>query len=259
MSKERLPERQLAVVILAAGKGTRMNDPSMAKVMHQIDGTPMVGYVLRLAGEIGANRTLVIVGWQKESVTVYVRENFSNCEIVEQTEQLGTGHAMMQTAPVLKEFQGDILVLSGDVPLLTSRTVSAMIGYHRTSAAVSTILTAVVEDPFGYGRIIRNEDGSVRRIVEQKDATEEEQRVREINSGIYVFDAATLFGSLPMLQPNNVQKEYYLTDIFEIFWRNRSRVSAVKSIEPGEILGINTVAQLEEARIEIGRRASPDG
>jgi bifunctional N-acetylglucosamine-1-phosphate-uridyltransferase/glucosamine-1-phosphate-acetyltransferase GlmU-like protein len=149
----------------------------------------------------------------------------------------------------LKDFTGDLLVLSGDVPLLTEKTAKALIGYHNATDAVATILTAEMEDPSGYGRIVHNDDGSVKKIVEHKDASKKELSIKEINSGIYVFRKEQLFQCLPQLKPNNVQGEYYLTDVFELFWKNEWRVSAVKAIDPVEIMGINDLHQLETARV----------
>lgn len=239
---------KLAVVVLAAGKGTRMKNPDMAKVMFDINGKPLVEYVVELAVKLQALKTILVVGWQKQSVIDHVSKINPNVEFVEQGELLGTGHAVLQTAGVLKEFEGDVLVLSGDVPLLTEKTARALIGYHRASDAVATILTAEMSDPAGYGRIVHNQDGSVKKIVEHKDATKKELAIKEINSGIYLFEREKLFECLNLLTPNNVQGEYYLTDVFEMFWRNKWRVSAVKAIDAVEVMGINDVTQLETAR-----------
>lgn len=240
--------RPLAVVILAAGKGTRMQNPDLAKVMYEIQSRPMVGYVLDVAATLQAQRTILIVGWKKEAVRQYVAEQYPAVEFVDQDDQRGTGHAVMQTEAALKEFSGDVLVLSGDVPLLTEKTAKALVGYHRASGAVATILTAEPEDPAGYGRIIHHEDGSVKKIVEHKDASKKELAIGEINSGIYIFEKEKLFESLSRLEPNNAQGEYYLTDVFEQFWKNEWKVAAVKVIDPIEVMGINNLSQLETAR-----------
>jgi len=244
----------LAVIIMAAGKGTRMNNPDMAKVMYEIEGKPMVEYVVDLATTLRAERILVVVGWQKESVIGHLSEKNPAVEFVEQTKQLGTGHAVLQTSEKLAGFDGDVLVLSGDVPLLTEKTAKALIGYHRASGAVATILTAEVDDPSGYGRIVHNEDGSVKKIVEHKDASKKELSIREINSGIYLFTKEKLFDCLERLSPNNAQGEYYLTDIFEMFWKNEWRVSAVKALDAVEVMGINDLQQLEVARKIVASR-----
>lgn len=245
---EAIKTRQLAVVVLAAGKGTRMKTPDKAKVMYELEGRPMAGFVVDLATKLQAARTLLIVGWQKQSVIEYFTQQQVQVEFVSQDEQLGTGHAIMQTEKVLEGFVGDVFVLSGDVPLLTEKTAKALIGYHQVTEAAATILTAEQDDPTGYGRIIRNQDDSVQKIVEQKDASKKELAVKEINSGIYMFDKEKLFASLAQITPNNTQQEYYLTDVFEIFWKNQWRVSAVKAIDAVEVMGINDLAQLEEAR-----------
>jgi UDP-N-acetylglucosamine pyrophosphorylase len=240
-------KRGLAVVIMAAGKGTRMKDPSKAKVMYEILGKPMIHYVIDLAYELKANRVVVIVGYKSETVKNYVCGSHPNIEIALQAEQLGTGHAIMQTETALSDFNGDVIVLSGDVPLLTVKSMQDLLENHFKTQAAASILTAQINDPTGYGRIIRNSDGSVKRIVEQKDATEEERKGNEINSGIYIFNRQKLFEALQQITPHNVQKEYYLTDVFEYFWKHNWRVSALKADNVDEIRGINTIEQLKEA------------
>lgn len=247
-------DRSLAVVIMAAGMGTRMNNPEMAKVMFTINGKPMVEHVVDLALRLHASQVIVVVGWKKDSVIEHVRATFdARVECVEQTPQLGTGHAVMQAEKALAGFQGDILVLSGDVPMLSFETVKALFDLHRNSGAQATVLTAILEDATGYGRVLRDAQGRVTGIVEHKDATEEQRRVREINSGIYVFDAELLFESLRHITTANAQKEYYLTDVFQYFWRHQHKVSASVAANPREIQGINTVAQLEAARAEMAK------
>jgi len=239
--------RGLAVVIMAAGKGTRMKDPSKAKVMYEVLGKPMIHYVVDLAYNLKADRVVVIVGYQRETVTNYISKSHHNVEFVVQAEQLGTGHAIMQAETVLKDYNGSVIVLSGDVPLLTAESMQRLIDQHLQTQATAAILTADIDDPTGYGRIIRNDDNSVKKIVEQKDATDEERQVKEINSGIYIFDKQRLFEALQHITPHNVQKEYYLTDVFEYFWKHRWRVSALKATSVDEIRGINTIEQLKEA------------
>lgn len=243
-----MPEnKRLAVAIMAAGKGTRMNDPERAKVMFELDGKPMIHYVVDLAYDLDADRVLVIVGFQRKTVEEYIQRSHPDVEIVVQKKQLGTGHAVLQAERALEDFSGDVLVLSGDVPLLKKSTVEALMAAHRKTAAVATILTADLDDPTGYGRIIRNGDGSVERIVEHRDANPAELSVKEVNSGIYVFNREKLFDGLNHINPHNVQKEYYLTDVFEYFWKHDWVVSALKAPHHDEIRGVNTVEQLEEA------------
>ncbi|HET6273906.1 MAG TPA: NTP transferase domain-containing protein [Bacteroidota bacterium] len=238
----------LAVVIMAAGKGTRMNNPDMAKVMYPINGKPLVEHVVDLALQLKSSRTVVIVGWKRESVIDYLRTTGKPAVCVEQVPQLGTGHAVMQAEKSLADFTGDVLVLSGDVPLLSFATTRSLIEHHRKEGAIATVLTAVLPDATGYGRMIRNPHGDVTGIVEHKDATEEQRQIREINSGIYVFDKLRLFEGLQHITPSNLQQEYYLTDVFEYFWKNDLKVCAIATPDSREIQGINTPQQLEDAR-----------
>ena len=248
MENQTKQKKPFAVVIMAAGKGTRMKDPSKAKVMYEILGKPMLHYVLELAYVLDAQRIVTVIGYQGDAVMSYLQKNFPNVDIAVQAEQLGTGHAVLQAEPYLKDFQGDVIVLSGDVPLLTEHTMRNLITVHRVTNATATILTAEFPDPTGYGRVIRNKEGMVEKIVEHKDATEEERNVREINSGIYVFDCKKLFEALRQITPQNAQNEYYLTDVFQYFWKNHLTVAAMKTEHIDEIRGVNTVQQLNEMK-----------
>lgn len=248
-------KKHLAVVIMAAGKGTRMKNPDRAKVLFELNGKPMIHYVVDLAYEINAQRVIVIVGFQRETVTEYIRRSHPDVETVAQAVQKGTGHAVLQTEKKLENFSGDILVLSGDVPLLRRSTIEELISHHRSTDAVATILTAELDNPAGYGRVVRNSDGSVQRIVEHRDADPAERAIREINSGIYLFDRKKLFDGLNHINPHNVQNEYYLTDVFEYFWKHDWVVSALKAPHHDEIRGVNTIEQLEEALEVVTRKA----
>lgn len=239
----------LAVVIMAAGKGTRMKNPDMAKVMYQINNKPMIEHVVDLAFNVSSQKTVVVVGWQKESVIEHLSSMGKKVTCVEQSPQLGTGHAVMQAEPPLSGFEGDVLVLSGDVPMLRVGTVNALLEFHRQQNASATVLTAVLSDASGYGRIVRNNRGEVIAIVEHKDATGEQRAIKEINSGIYVFRKSRLFEGLRQITPDNVQKEYYLTDVFTYFWKRKLKVSALAAKDHQEIQGINTMQQLENVRV----------
>lgn len=247
-------DRRLAVVIMAAGKGTRMKNPDIAKVMYTVAEKPMVEHVVDLALHLDSERTVVIVGWKKETVIRHLRKTGKPVVCVEQSPQLGTGHAVMQSEKALEGFAGDVLVLSGDVPLLGRNTARRLLTLHRESGAAATVLTAILDDPTGYGRILRDSRGHVVGIVEQKDASEQERDIREINSGIYLFSKERLFEGLKHVTPHNAQKEYYLTDVFRYFWKNKFPVRAVPAEHPLEIRGVNTVQQLDEAREAFARR-----
>ena len=247
-------QRNFATVIMAAGKGTRMKNSEKAKVMFEVAGKPMIEHVVDLAIALDSLRTIAIVGFQRESVVSYLNTVSSAVEFAVQDPQLGTGHAVMQTRGLLSDFKGDVLVLSGDVPLLTVATIRNLISYHHQKKAVATILTADLDDPAGYGRILRDAEGHVIGIVEHRDATEKQQKVREINSGIYIFDNEHMFDALAHINPHNAQNEYYLTDVFSYYWKHTMRVAAKKADDFNEIRGVNTVAQLDEANEVLRKR-----
>lgn len=232
-----------AVIILAAGKGTRMKSEK-AKVLHEIGGRPMLSYVLDAASELGSQKTVVIVGHQADTV----KDVFSESGVIfaEQKEQLGTGHAVMQAGKALSRFKGDILILSGDVPLITKETLEDLMDTHKKEKATLTVLTAEPENPYGYGRIIKDARGNIRKIVEEKDATAKERTVREINTGIYCVNSDFLFNALKKLSPKNVQKEYYLTDIVGIAVKEGETAVTCKAKGFKETMGINSRIELAE-------------
>lgn len=229
---------------MAAGKGTRMKS-DLAKVLHPLNRRPMVHYVLDTAFALNPEKVALIVGHQanavKEATKLY-RVNYAL-----QSPQLGTGHAVMQAESALNDFEGEAMVLSGDVPLTQTKTLIALLNTHREKKAVATVLTAVLDDPTGYGRVIRGEQGDVLKIVEHKDASPAELAVKEINSGIYVFNKQKLFDALKQISNDNAQGEYYLPDVFKIFFSNGERIAAVSALDFNEIRGINTPEQLKEA------------
>lgn len=238
----------LHVVILAAGKGTRMGDPDRPKVLTLLLDRPLLDYVLHQANALHPNTTIVIVGHRRESVEQFVQQHHSFAACVTQHNQLGTGHAVLQTAPLLEHQDGDVLILSGDVPLLSVDTLSTFIQEHRAAHAALSVLTTTVDNPAGYGRIVRNSDGSFLRIVEQKDANDAQQNIAEINSGVYLARTNQLFSALRKVTNTNNQGEYYLTDIVHILLETQQSVVAVHTSHAIEVHGINSPADLESAR-----------
>lgn len=237
--------KKVKAVILAAGKGTRMKS-ELPKVIHKALGKPMVEYSIEAAVEAGADMSDVclVVGHKADMVKDVVDEGVT---YVLQEEQLGTGHAVK----CAKEFIGTdglTMVLCGDTPLITGATLKTLVDTHIAENNAITVLTAKVDDPTGYGRIIKDEDGNFIKIVEQKDASEEEQKVNEINSGMYLFDSGILSRTLDMIDNNNAQGEYYLTDTIEIVKnKNLGRVATVVVKDANEIKGVNSPEQLKEA------------
>jgi bifunctional UDP-N-acetylglucosamine pyrophosphorylase/glucosamine-1-phosphate N-acetyltransferase len=234
---------RLAGVILAAGLGTRMKSDT-AKVLHRVCGQPMVSYVVEALRAASAERVVVVVGHQRERVRKVLGPSL---EYAVQEQQLGTGHAVMQAAGALRGFPGIVVVANGDVPLLQGETLARLVEYHAVNEMAATVLTAVVPDPSGYGRVLRDDDGNVLRIVEHKDASPEERAVQEINTGMYAFDASLLFPALTHLSSANAQGELYLTDIVEILRDGGHKVGAVAVDDPREGLGVNDRVQLAEA------------
>lgn len=231
---------------MAAGKGKRMNNPDLPKVMHEVGGRPLIEHVVRLADACGAAPIVVIVGHGRELVIDHLKALDVKSDFAVQAEQLGTGHAVRQAEPNLQDFDGDVMILSGDVPLTRKETLLAMLDQHRSTGAVVTVLTTELPDPTGYGRVLRNADGDMTRIVEHKDATEEERRVREINSGIYIFQKKPLFEALSRVTNDNSQGEYYLPDVFGMFASEGRKMTPFVSDSFDEIRGVNTVDQLQE-------------
>lgn len=234
--------QSFTTLILAAGKGTRMKS-DLAKVLNEMAGKPLVHHVIKAAKNSGSEKIVLIIGHQADKVKESTAE--FGVFYALQEEQLGTGHAVMQAQNFVEEEENDVLVLLGDVPLITVETLQNLYEVHKSTDASATILTAVLDDSTGYGRIIRNAENSVEKIVEQKDATEEELQVKEINSGIFFFKAKDLSEALGMLTSENAQNEYYLTDTVEIFRKANKVVSAYIVKDINETHGINTVEQLK--------------
>ena len=230
-------------IILAAGKGTRMKS-KLYKVLHPVCGKPMVEHIMNRVTETAPNEIITIVGHGAELVKKQLGDR---SEYALQAEQLGTGHAVLQAEPFLKGKKGTTLVISGDTPLLTSETLNNLFEYHQGKNASATILTAKADDPTGYGRIVRDHVGIVEKIVEQKDATLEEARIQEINTGTYCFDNELLFDALSQLDTDNAQGEYYLTDIIEILKKAGKNVAAYLTEDFDESLGVNDRVALSKA------------
>ena len=237
-------------LILAAGEGTRMKSDK-PKVAHEILGMPMVQWVVRAATAAGCERIIAITGHKAEAVEALL----GDVESVRQDQQLGTGHAVMVAREALRDAKGSLLVLSGDTPLLWAETISGLVALRESSGSVLTLLTTHLADPTGYGRIVRNmHDGSVERIVEEKDCTPKQRRITEINTGTYCFDASVLFAHLDRLTTENAQGEYYLTDMVAVFGGEGLTVSAMATDDPLETIGVNSRIQLAEAAKIMQRR-----
>jgi len=264
--KEGIVQERLAVVILAAGLGKRMKNPEKPKVMFELNGKPMIQYVVELAFSVNAEKIIPIVGHRREQVIEFLTnllpklpvpteggskelpegsEDASNASIdfAVQEPQLGTGHAVMQTESLLNDFDGEVLILSGDVPMLRYETVEKLIDEHFTNKHYATLLTAIFKNPAGYGRIIRDSNLKFEKIVEHRDATEEEKKIHEMNPAIYIINRKVLFDSLKKITPENDQKEYYLTDIFNFI--PKEKIGTVVTEDETEVTGINSVEQLQ--------------
>ena len=239
-----------AAIVLAAGAGTRMKSKK-PKVAHEVLGKPLVSWVLDAAKQAGVEQMVAVVGHMREQVIPLVE---ADAQVVVQAEQRGTAHAVLVCAESFSGFDGSLVVLSGDCPLITAETISALVRTREENDAAVEVLTMQPENPFGYGRIIRDETGQVARIVEQKDAKPEEAAVTECNSGFYCFDAKALFEALGRVGSDNAQGEFYLTDVLAICREAGRAVLALPAADAGECLGVNSRAQLAEATKVMQRR-----
>lgn len=238
-----------SAIVLAAGKGTRMKS-ELNKVMHPVLNKPMIGHIVDTLQECGVERIVVVVGHGAESVKEYLQDRV---EYAVQEPQLGTGHAVMQ-ASVLEGLSGDTIVLNGDGPCIRKETILKAFESNKNHAC--TVLTSVLEKGEHYGRIVRNDNGMVERIVEAKDCSEEEYEINEINTGIFCFNNGALFEGLKEITNNNAQNEYYLTDLVEIFNKKGQKVNAMVVEDPDETMGVNDRVDLAKANAYMKRRVN---
>ena len=232
----------LKTLILAAGKGTRMKS-NIPKIVHKVNGIPMISKIITVLEEIGSTENILILGYKKEEVLKVVGENSS---YVLQNEQLGTGHAVIQAKDKLRDYDGDVMVVCGDTPLLKPETLKKLYNFHKDSGAVTTILTSIYENPFGYGRIVK-ENGLVKAIVEEKEANDEVKKIKEVNAGVYCFNSKELFKALNKINNNNEKGEYYLTDVIGIQVNENKKVRSFILEDSMEILGVNSKVELAQA------------
>jgi UDP-N-acetylglucosamine diphosphorylase/glucosamine-1-phosphate N-acetyltransferase len=238
-------KQKMSAIILAAGKGKRMKS-DLAKVLHPLCGKPMLTYSVDAARALKMEKIAVIIGHQAG----LVREAFKDEGLifVEQREQLGTGHAVLQARDVFRSYDGTILILCGDVPMLSHSTIRALLEVHILEKSVVTVLTTLLDDPSGYGRVIKEGDkGEISRIVEEKDASPAEKKIREINTGIYCVESNFLFRAVDDIGNENIQKEYYLTDIVGIAWKKGFKTRSFITANSYEVMGINSPDDLMKA------------
>lgn len=242
-----MTDQNLAVIVLAAGQGTRMKS-ARPKVLHTLAGRSLIGHVLSTAGELGPLHVIAVVRHDRDSVVASILELMPSIVIVDQDEIAGTGRAVEVAIEALPaDFDGDIVVVSGDVPLLDAATLAHLVAQHRATGAAATLLSAVMDDATGYGRILRTDDGALDRIVEQKDASAPELLITEVNSGTYVFRANALRSQIPGLTTDNAQNEKYLTDVVALLRGTGAAVEAIAVVDGWMVAGVNDRVQLAEA------------
>ncbi len=233
-----------ACIILAAGEGTRLKS-KRPKALQPLCGKPLVLHAIDAAKQAQADPVVVVIGAGPDQMQAVLEGH--EVQTVYQAQRKGTGHAVMCAQPVLADYEGDIIVTCADIPLVRAQTFVELARHHVTTQAAATILTATCGDPTGYGRVIRDQQGMVREIVEHKDADEQTRQITEINTSIYCFEAAALFGALPQITSSNAQDEYYLTDVIPVLINQGRLVGAVIAEDCEEVMGINTRAQYAEA------------
>ncbi len=246
------PARAAAAVILAAGKSTRMKT-EVPKVMHDICGRPMLAYVIDACREAGISQFHVVVGFGKEMI-IEAFKGVPGVNFVEQHEQKGTGHAVSMCADALKGFDGDVVTIAGDMPMIRAATLRELLGNHAAAGAKASIATTVLDDPSGYGRIVRDAKGAFVEIVEHRDCTPKQREIHEVNPSYYCFDCKTLFETLPKIKPNNVKGEYYITDALSIILGAGHTVCAKTNVPAEDAVGINSRRDLADVSKVMQRR-----
>jgi len=245
-----------AVIIMAAGKGKRMKS-NLPKVLHNLAGKPILNYVLDMVDQLEVKRKILIVGYKNDKIRELIGDKI---EYVEQKEQLGTAHAVLQTKKLLSDFKGDVLILSGDVPFLTIKTLKKLLKYHQTNNFCCTLISTILKSPKakGYGRIIRDKKGEIKGIIEEVDLSADRKKITEVNSGIYCFNKDKLFRALEKITPDNKQGEYYLTDTVEILLKEGLTVGNIIVKNYSEILGINSRLDLTDASRKVYQKTLQD-
>ncbi len=243
---------QLAAIILAAGRSTRMKT-DLPKVMHELCGRPMLAYVLDACREAGIETFHIVVGFGKDAIINAFKDE-PGVHFVEQKEQKGTGHAVLMCEEAFRSFNGDVVVIAGDMPMVRSQVLQTLVSGHQATGAAASIATTVLDNPTGYGRIVRDAAGDFERIVEHKDCNPKELAIREVNPRYYCFDARNLFAALPKIKPNNAKGEYYITDVLTILRDEKKSVRAATTLPAEDAVGINSRSELADVSKVMQRR-----
>lgn len=242
--------KDVRAVVLAAGEGTRMRSP-LTKLLHRVDYQELVKFPVNACVESGIGKIIVVVGHQADKVKSVLGNNF---KYAYQEKRRGTGDALKQAIPLLKDFKGELIVLPGDAPFITPSILIELVQHQRNVKAGAIVLTALLSEPTHYGRIVRDGYRQIKKIVESKDATPEELKIKEVNSSIYCFNTKELLFALPLLKCNNAREEYYLTDVVALFHQKGLRVEAMRTKDPTVALGVNTPDELKRVWKILKRR-----